>query len=241
MSRILVIPDIHLKPWIFDMADQVAPVSYDYIVVLGDLVDDWGKGNDLEAYRGTLNRAAEFASEHDEAFWCYGNHDVSYLWEQMESGYSFQARETVIDGITKLEKIVEDRYRFVHKIDDVLFSHAGLTETFVLHSCGYHVSDIEDILAKVNRMGPDSLWRDSSPIWARPQHDFYRMFRDDLYFQVVGHTPVKEPLDACGVLTLDLFSTYSDGTPYGNQKLYIFDTIKRSIEEANGQNNMKEE
>lgn len=232
MSRVLVIPDVHLKPWIFDEADKVDKSSYEDIVVLGDLVDDWGKGNDLGAYEETLNRAAEFGKEHGESLWCYGNHDVSYLWDAMESGYSVQARITVIEGITKLERILEDRYKFVHRIDNVLFSHAGVTETFVLHSCGYHVKEIEDILAKINRMGKQELWRDSSPIWARPQADFYRMFRDDLFYQVVGHTPVEEPLDACGVLTLDLFSTYSNGNPYGNQKLYIVDTMTRKFEEA---------
>ena len=232
MSRVLVIPDVHLKPWIFDEADKVDKSSYEDIVVLGDLVDDWGKGNDLGAYEETLNRAAEFGKEHGESLWCYGNHDVSYLWDAMESGYSVQARLTAIDGITKLERVLEDRYKFVHRIDNVLFSHAGVTETFVLHSCGYHVKEIDDILAKINRMGKQELWRDSSPIWARPQADFYRMFRDDLFYQVVGHTPVEEPLDACGVLTLDLFSTYSNGDPYGNQKLYIVDTLTRKFEEA---------
>ena len=232
MSRVLVIPDVHLKPWIFDEADKVDKSSYEDIVVLGDLVDDWGKGNDLGAYEETLNRAAEFGKEHGESLWCYGNHDVSYLWDAMESGYSVQARLTAIEGIIKLERILEDRYKFVHRIDNVLFSHAGVTETFVLHSCGYHVKEIDDILAKINRMGKQELWRDSSPIWARPQADFYRMFRDDLFYQVVGHTPVEEPLDACGVLTLDLFSTYSNGNPYGNQKLYIVDTMTRKFEEA---------
>ena len=232
MSRVLVIPDVHLKPWIFDEAEKVDKNSYEDIVVLGDLVDDWGKGNDLDAYEETLKRAAEFGKEHGESLWCYGNHDVSYLWDAMESGYSVQARITVIEGITKLERILEDRYKFVHRLDNVLFSHAGVTETFVLHSCGYHVKEIEDILAKINRMGKQELWRDSSPIWARPQADFYRMFRDDLFYQVVGHTPVEEPLDACGVLTLDLFSTYSNGDPYGNQKLYIVDTMTRKFVEA---------
>ena len=232
MSRVLVIPDVHLKPWIFDEADKVDKSSYEDIVVLGDLVDDWGKGNDLGAYEETLNRAAEFGKEHGESLWCYGNHDVSYLWDAMESGYSVQARLTAIEGITKLERILEDRYKFVHRIDNVLFSHAGVTETFVLHSCGYHEKEIDDILAKINRMGKQELWRDSSPIWARPQADFYRMFRDDLFYQVVGHTPVEEPLDACGVLTLDLFSTYSNGEPYGNQKLYIVDTLTRKFVEA---------
>ncbi len=235
MSRVLVIPDVHLKPWIFDKADKVTRDSYDDIVILGDLVDDWNRGNDLDVYRETLDRAAEFGKTHDKSLWCYGNHDVSYLWDAMESGYSIQARETVIEGITKLEHVLEDRYRFVHKIENTLFSHAGLTETFVLHACGYHIKDIDEIITIINHMKKDQLWRNSSPIWARPQNDFYRMFRDDVFYQVVGHTPVEEPLNLGGVLSLDLFSTYSDGSAYGNQKLYIVDTEGRSYSEAEEQ------
>jgi hypothetical protein len=42
----------------------------------------------------------------------------------------------------------------------------------------------------------------------------------------------EEPLDLGGVLTLDLFSTYSNGDPYGNQKIFIVDTETRKYIEA---------
>ena len=87
MSRVLVIPDIHLKPWIFDEAEKVNKDSYDDIVILGDIVDDWGKGNNLDLYRETLDRAVEFGKTYEQSLWCYGNHDVSYLWDAMESGF----------------------------------------------------------------------------------------------------------------------------------------------------------
>ena len=42
MSRIFVIPDIHLKPWIFCCAEErMKEERFDRAVVLGDLVDDW--------------------------------------------------------------------------------------------------------------------------------------------------------------------------------------------------------
>ena len=50
MGKVLVIPDVHLKAWMFDEADKIDRDSYDGIVVLGDLVYDWGKGNDIQAY-----------------------------------------------------------------------------------------------------------------------------------------------------------------------------------------------
>ena len=54
------------------------------------------------------------------------------------------------------------------------------------------MKEIEDILAKINRMGKQELWRDSSPIWARPQADFYRMLHlitvNSSKFKSVFHT-----------------------------------------------------
>ena len=44
MSIVFVIPDVHLKPWMFEKASElIAKGSYDAIVMLGDLVDDWGQ------------------------------------------------------------------------------------------------------------------------------------------------------------------------------------------------------
>ena len=152
--ELIVIPDCHLKPAMFRQAsDLMEKHGIPRAVCLMDIADDWDKGTDLGLYCDTYDAAISFSREHPDTLWCYGNHDVSYLWDAMESGYSVMARETVIEGITKLERVVEDRYNFVHRIDNVLFSHAGLTETFVLHSCGYHVKEIEDILPRMTCSG----------------------------------------------------------------------------------------
>ena len=75
------------------------------------------------------------------------------------------------------------------------------------------------------------MWNDDSPIWTRPQGqdkvsklDRVHLYKPDKYFQVVGHTPMEMPTQEGNLLTLDTFSTYSDGTPYGNEELVIFDT-----------------
>ncbi len=35
------------------------------------------------------------------------------------------------------------------------------------------------------------LWNDASPLWLRPQDKDVDAFRNDIYMQVVGHTPVE--------------------------------------------------
>ena len=78
MSKIFVIPDVHLKPWMFEKASEILSENqYDAVVLLGDLVDDWGKGQNIALYKETFDAAINFVKEHPETYWCYGNHDVS--------------------------------------------------------------------------------------------------------------------------------------------------------------------
>lgn len=225
-------PDVHLKPWMFDKAKEIIEKNdFDRVVLLGDLVDDWDQENNLELYKKTLNRTIEFIKDYPDTLYCFGNHDVSYLWQALESGYSAYARDIVVEGINNLiYTLPAENSGFIHRIDNTLFSHAGLTEHFVIRQFGYGEKlDIDFMIEKINRMGKDELWRDDSPIWARPQFNDMRMYPDDM-LQVVGHTPVKQVLSEGKVLTLDNFSTYGDGSPIGDERFVSVDTVKMEYE-----------
>ena len=93
MSKVFVIPDVHLKPWIFDKAEELLSQNeYDKIVCLGDLVDDGDQEKNLGLYGEIFDVVEEFIERHPNFLLCYGNHDVSYIWEARESGYSEYAR-----------------------------------------------------------------------------------------------------------------------------------------------------
>ena len=47
------------------------------------------------------------------------------------------------------------------------------------------------------------------------------------FLQVVGHTPVRRMLEQENMITLDVFSTYSDGTKFGNEEFYWVDTVSK--------------
>ena len=60
--RVLVIPDIHLKPWIFDRAEKILKDGKaDRAVCLMDLPDDWNMEFQIERYKETFDRAIAFA------------------------------------------------------------------------------------------------------------------------------------------------------------------------------------
>ena len=79
--KILVIPDVHLKPFMFDQAAQLLKKGEaDRAVCLMDIADDWGKQYEIYLYVQTYDAAIRFAKEFPDTLWCYGNHDLSYPW-----------------------------------------------------------------------------------------------------------------------------------------------------------------
>ena len=54
-QRILVIPDVHLRGWMFEEADRLMKENgIEQAVCLGDLVDDWNMQQNREAYEVLL-------------------------------------------------------------------------------------------------------------------------------------------------------------------------------------------
>ena len=229
MSRVFVIPDVHLKPWMLKKAsDLMNSGSYDAAILLGDLVDDWGKQTDISLYERTFNAVEVFIREHPDTFYCYGNHDISYIWDAMETGYSLLAKDLVIERLEKIKKMLPpENIAFIHRIDNVIFSHAGLTKRFIERYFDTDKIRIDDMLLKINLMGEAELWDDESPIWARPQYNKDAFSHKDI-LQVVGHTPVKEPVLKDNILSVDIFSTLSNGMSIGNSKLIWVDTVNKN-------------
>ena len=233
--RVLTVPDVHLKPRIFTKARAaISKERPDAVVILGDLVDDWGKQGDVDLYHETLDEAERFAKE-TGAFFCYGNHDVSYLWGAPESGYNPFIRVEVAEHIRRFaSSLPAQSVGFVHLVDGALFSHAGLTEEFVEDYLEDVKEDPAAVVEAVNAMGERHLWQENSPIWARPQ--YAHGARDPLYrnctVQVVGHTPVENVTKKGALISVDTFSTYSDGAPIGDETFAITDTRTGRVEKV---------
>ena len=229
MSKVFVIPDVHLKPWMFDKAEELLSRSeYDKIVCLGDLVDDWDQEKNLGLYSETFDALERFINRHPNFLLCYGNHDVSYLWDLRESGYSDAARWTVCEKLQLLQKNLPDdrQLAYLHQIDNVLFSHGGLSDEFVrslIPTTKYN--DIEAVVDKINSLGIREMWQDESPIWYRPQYKEGRPYKPRNLLQVVGHTPVERITRDGNLISADVFSTYRTGEPIGTREFLVIDTV----------------
>ena len=220
--KTLVIPDVHLKPWMFQRASELMKENQiTQAVCLMDIPDDWNQQFNLDLYVQTFDAAFSFADEHKNTLWCYGNHDLCYLWDQRESGYSPMAQLTVCEKLRKLRESLpnDNQLAYIHRIDNVLFSHGGLSDSFVKQFVpSKFYNDIDSVVKKVNELGARELWTDNSPIWCRPQYGEKRMYKPRKLMQVVGHTPMKKITKQRNVISCDVFSTYSNGETIGRQE-----------------------
>ncbi len=227
--RILVIPDVHLKPRMFSRASELMKEkTADRAVCLMDIPDDWNRQFSLEWYVQTFDAAVAFAREYPDTLWCWGNHDVCYLWDRRESGYSAMARRTVCGKLRALRETERSPrlFAFVHRIDGVLFSHGGLAEEFVRRYVPAECCDDADaVVNTVNALDPDAMWQELSPIWYRPQNGREEMYGAGRLLQMAGHTPVSRIERKGNVIFCDVFSTYRDGSPIGTREFLLLDTV----------------
>lgn len=226
--RVLVIPDIHLKTWIFDRAEEILKAGMaDMAVCLMDMPDDWNMEFQVDLYKKIFDRAIKFAMTYPDTLWCYGNHDISYRWGKLETGYSPYAERTVMMKLEELENSLRDpsQIAFLHRIDKVIFSHGGLTADFVYWlKEELFDAEIDEVLAAVNNAPQKYLWNDESPLWLRPQYRKVNVFRNNVYTQVVGHTPVEKIFEKDGIISTDVFSTYRDGKQIGESAMIVIDS-----------------
>lgn len=228
MAKVLVIPDVHLKTEIFDMADTIMKkFNLDIAVFVGDLVDDWSKENDIKLYKDTITRAIKFKNDYPNSLFCWGNHEIGYLTDYWTcTGNSAIYRNDIRLLLNQYEREVEPKY--IQYVDNCLFSHAGVSNDLMLNlekATDYNVS-IEDIAEMFNHSSFAYMGEYNSPLWLRPElsTSYYSKF-----VQIIGHTPMKEIRNLNNVWFVDTFSTTSNGLAYGNREFMIIGTRSHNV------------
>ena len=226
--KVLVIPDVHLKPDMFERAAVLMKSqAVDRAVCLMDIPDDWKQQYNLDLYIRTYDAAINFAKQFPETLWCYGNHDLCYIWNQRETGYSMIAPRTVNEKLRILRETLPDEKQlaYVHKIDNVIFCHGGVSEAFVRDYVPEEEFDnVCRVIDIINTFGMGEMWQDESPIWFRPQYESGRLYKEEQLLQVVGHTPVREIRREGNLVSCDVFSTDSQRNPIGTRRYLLIDT-----------------
>ncbi len=226
--KVIVIPDVHLKPYMFQKAAELLKQGVaEKAVCLMDIPDDWGKQYNIGLYEETFDAAIDFATKYPETLWCMGNHDLSYVWQQPETGYSGLASLTVQKKLMDLKSALspDNHLKYIHKIDNVVFCHGGICDSFVKeHVSTSEYENADEVIDAINCLGVGEMWNDLSPIWLRTLHNRWKMYKSKELLQVTGHTPVEKITRKDNIILCDVFSTYTDGKPKGNREFLWLDT-----------------
>ena len=68
--KVLVIPDVHLKPNMFYKASVLMNQKIaDRVVCLMDIADDWDQEYNIDLYEETYDAAIKFAKDYPESLW----------------------------------------------------------------------------------------------------------------------------------------------------------------------------
>lgn len=214
MAKVLAVGDLHTKLEILNLVEKVI-VDYDTVVFCGDYADDWDVGplDSILAWQELMLFANEYAPK---VVCLLGNHDYIYVHKtpSIQTGYSYVTQTLLNAPENKDIKNWLLSLPITYAIDDVIYSHAGVTDEWAEKNNGE-----ENV---------ETLWNNQSPLWVRPQ--------DGLTYtsnQVFGHTPSETCWDTGNnAWCIDTFSTKPNGESIGDNSLLVitdgktFDKIK---------------
>lgn len=189
--KILVLGDTHAHTtW----KDVVKKENYDKVIFLGDYFDNFSRPS-ADFQLQNFKEIVEFC-EKNNGIVLLGNHEYHYMHpKEKYSGFNYDNRYKAHDYLMELwnKKILKP----VHIENDIIFSHAGVSKTWLKEVA--HLEDVKDIVEKADfesfkfnyltGVSYSGNTISSSPIWIRPNS----LLSDkvDGYTQVVGHTPLR--------------------------------------------------
>ncbi len=152
--KTLVIPDIHQH---IQTADRILHSgSWDHVVLLGDIWDDWDDTWE-QAVEAATWLAATVADPH--VSWCLGNHDAHYVWPEIyglrSSGYTYAKALAIQDTIN----ISELAFVLYVATENHLLSHAGIHPAFLSEG----TTDYRVALANLQQEAYAALERGTTP------------------------------------------------------------------------------
>ena len=189
--KTVIIADIHGRITWKDILEAEKP---DKVIFLGDYWDsfDISFEKQLDNFKNIISYREQF----ENTVLLLGNHDYHYhrgpeRYSGFQSKYSFLIND-------QMEKY-KDYFKIAHKEGDYLFTHAGVSDTFLKEN--NFVGEIDEFLNDLWKYKPLSFrfngydqYGDNisqSPLWIRPKSLLKDSKLTEHLIQVVGHTTVE--------------------------------------------------
>ena len=199
MKKIIVIGDIHGRNIWREIVN--ANPDADYYVFVGDYFDSFDISSTEQIHN--FREIIEFKNNNkDRVILLIGNHDIHYTKGCIGS-YSGFNHNTYYNIFSELSDLVkEESIVAAFKINNLLFTHAGVTKTW----CNNHkINILADVVEQLNdhlifkpqvfmfqygdKTSPYGEAIYQSPLWVRPTS----LLEDAIdYIHIVGHTSSEE-------------------------------------------------
>lgn len=195
--KILVLGDIHARACWEDIIKKEAP---DKVVFLGDYISTHEHVSDEDQIKN-FDKILQFKeSNHEDVILLRGNHDMQHLMGN-EGEFQCSGYFPIVGSWCQknYERILKNT-QWVHIIDDYLFSHAGISETWFKDVPVEKYIDINKLPpSELFGFRPDTIWdiygdsKTQGCTWIRPQMLAQNCITG--YTQFVGHTVVDKIVD----------------------------------------------
>lgn len=162
MSRVLVLPDIHgRKFWKVPCSDISV---FDKVIFLGDYLDPYDfEGISIPEAIDNFKEIIEFKKNNeDKVVLLLGNHDFPYLSIDYYKLSTYHCRHSkkYHNDISKLFDDNRDQFMLAYTMDDILFTHAGVTDIWYDNFVDKEKKDLQDVCDKLNKLKdcPEKLY-----------------------------------------------------------------------------------
>lgn len=204
MYKRLIIGDIHgIGVW-KDIYDKENP---DEVICLGDYFDSYNL--DSLTQKINFDDLLDCKERHNKTrkykfITLMGNHDFHYWTDCSEqySGHNKETQKLIGDGIDNLIDRNELPIVYVDKINKIVFSHAGISQSWFEKHVMTELSAINtcSLKALIFTYAGGGDWYGSSelnsPIWIRPEGLLKHPYKDwesNTWNQIYGHTNIIQP------------------------------------------------
>lgn len=200
MSKVIIVPDVHGRSfW-----KKIKHIKDTPIVFLGDYLDPYGhEGISNEKAIENFKEIIEFAKENSNVVLLYGNHCV-YSYNNVLD-YMYYSSRYDYDHAAEAFKLYDENrelFKYAHQIDNILFTHAGVTTKWIHAMELEGIVNEENIAHYLNTYGDESKmflpgmyrggWGYGSPLWADLQEMYHwSAFADTDLIQIIGHTQLN--------------------------------------------------
>lgn len=200
MNKIIIVPDVHGRSfW-----KKIKHVKDTPIIFLGDYLDPYGhEGISNEKAIENFKEIIEFAKENSNVVLLYGNHCV-YSYNNILDRMYYSSRYDYDHAVEAFKLYDENRelFKYAHQIDNILFTHAGVTTKWIHAMELEGIVNEENIAHYLNTYGDESKmflpgmyrggWGYGSPLWADLQEMYHwSAFADTDLIQIIGHTQLN--------------------------------------------------